>query len=221
VPAPSGDQRVFSEIDVEIRTSVGDTFDPNVATDPPLTTNGGAYVWINDGTSEGRVPGLRVFADGTEIEESGSAAAPPTFSFQYNRSDAVHGQPVDLEFRYQGASVTLRTEPLVVELTSPLAEQTVPADQELVIRWSGVRSAPTELLLSPTDPCTVALERVAIGETEAVFAPVSDPQGNDPPCRFNLTASWSSGQMPSLSPAPFRSLVLEGGTRRIVAFTIR
>jgi hypothetical protein len=129
---------------------------------------------------------------------------------------------MELEFRYQGATFSLRVAPLVVEITSPLADQTIAADGTLVLRWKGIEAAPEQAYVIQFGPsCVVGFGRGSFGAGEVTFAPTrrNDGIGQEPPCRLDLDAEWSvEGTAPA---APFRSVRLEHKARRIQRFTVQ
>jgi hypothetical protein len=222
-PPAMGDPAVFSSIDVSIRVSGSDAIDLDARdpegsypAEPPIQIVVAASVEINGGTAEGRVSGLRIYGDGTELVESASAGAPQRFTFQYRHEDLVHGQSLDLELRYQGSSFTLRLEPPIVALTSPLAEATLSADEPLTVAWVGVESLPDSVAVYPRGrSCSIDFTRTG----DVTFAPERDGSGGEPPCRFELAVGWLV-EVAEFS-SPLRSLRVERRAHRIQRFDLR
>ena len=158
---------VFAALDIRIAAEGYDAPDLNVRdpvtgafpAEPPISVGLSATVEINGGTAEGRVPGLSVLADGAVIQETGSAASPPKFSFQYLPPNPVHGQGVAIELRLETTSFSLSAEPPVVEIVSPSVDETMAADQTLVLRWTGTSTAPDQASITPRGSCAVLFQR--------------------------------------------------------------
>jgi hypothetical protein len=217
----SGAATVFSEVDVRVRVTGADTFDLNALdpagiplNEPPIGVVVATTVEVNGGTREGRVPGLSILVDGRAIEETASAGSPQKFNFQHQAPDAAHGQTQELELRYQDESFTLPIAAPLVELRSPAPEATLAADQLVVLAWSGVDAAPDPVALSPRGSCAISFTLV----DPTKFEPMPDGTGAEPPCRFEVSATWSfEAEKPA---TPFRSLMVERVARRIQRFTI-
>ena len=216
-----GGATAFSEIDVSVRVDGFDTFDLDSLDpagvpllEPPIRVAVAATVELNGGEREGRLPGLSILVDGLAIQEMASAGSPQRFSFQHVIRDAAHGQTIELELRYRDKSFTLPVTAPVVELTSPAHEVTLAADESIVLAWWGVEAAPDPVALFPRGSCAISYVRVA----PITFEPAPDGTGAEPPCRFEVQADWS---VEVVEPAaPFRSLRVERGARRIQRFTV-
>lgn len=212
---------IFSDIDLRLRVASAATLDLDARdpagaplAEPPIVVVVAATVEVNGATAAGRVPGLAIFADGVALDETGSAGSPQRFSFMHRVVGAAHGQAVELEFRYEGESFTLPVVPPLVELTSPANESTLAADEPLVLDWTGIEMAPDPVAVSPLGNCSITFRAV----TPTSFEPMSDGTGSEPPCRFEVSAAWL---VEAVEPAaPFQSLTIERGARRIHRFTI-
>jgi hypothetical protein len=215
----TGDQAVFSEIDVVVELSVGDIVDYEAAAptaEPPIRASAYVRVEINGARAETRVAGLQVLVDDVELTESGSAGLPQQFSYQGSVDDAMHGQELELEFRYQASSFPLAIAAPVVELTAPAAEATLSAEEAVTLAWVGAEAPPDPLILGPLgQACKVDLRRAS----DTTFAPMRDEVGQEPPCRFEISATWRVEA--TTPPSPFESLRLERGTRRVQRFTLQ
>lgn len=221
--SPKGDQTVFSDIDVHVAVAGFDNvdFDARDASgapfpEPPIHVRASVIIEINGAMSEGRVPELRVFGDGAELEEIGSAGWPQRFSFQHGLDAAAHGQRLDLGFRYAASEFTLSVWPPVIELTRPAADEAVSSVEPLSLEWTGTEAALGTVLISPRgQTCAVGYRKS--GET--TFVPERRDTGAEPPCRFELSADW---QVDIPEPqSPFRSLQVAGRTRRIQRFNVQ
>jgi hypothetical protein len=93
----------------------------------------------------------------------------------------------------------------------------VPADQVLVLAWMGVDVAPEQATITPiarTPTCVVSYRRSG----DVTFVPERGSAGQEPPCRFEISADWLVDT--SMPPSPFRSLRVGRAARRIQRFTM-
>jgi hypothetical protein len=213
-PPPMGDQSVFNAFDVAVE--VLDYDDEN--DDPPIRTHVTSRISINGTTSAGRVPGLRIFGDGLELDEVGSAGDPPKFSFTHAPSSDAPGARMVLEFRYEDASFALGVEPLAVEITSPAAGETVTVDDTLVVQWSGIEAPPSGIFGISGGSCSTPFTMLDLDESAATFTR-SAPAEGEPSCELEITGTWAS-EAERVPSTPFRSFTLARGSRRIHRFRI-
>jgi len=226
---PTGDQSVFSGIDVRVGVFdydyVNDAAPEYVrgeVQEPPLDFAMMSSIEINGGTADRRVPGLSVFVDGVEAPEVGNAGSPQRFTFQHQLEETVRGQRTLLEIRYQGASFSVGAVPLDVELTSPAAGATVTVNGPLPIRWASLQAEPFDFYVDGGRgvDCASPFTTVSIGSTEATIAPADAAlaSAGAAPCPMEITAQWllDDGPFPG---SPFRSLRVERSTRRILRFS--
>lgn len=211
--AVEGDASVFAEITVEVGLSEWVTADA-----AGVVASAQTRVVINGGGEQGHVADLQIDADGTVLEEFGSAATPPNYAFQYTPSDPQPGQPVELRFRLQGSRFTLSLTPLRVELTAPTPGEELPADAPLQVRWRGVAVPPDELSLD-VSRCPIEYEELARADHEATFGPRRKARDQMLPCTVMLRTSWSTEQ--ELERVPFKALSLKRVSQRTRPFTLR
>ena len=221
---PTGDQTVFSDIDVSILVFGSDFVDPNVspnaglvATEPALFVAVGTLVVINGGTEGGRLPGLTILGDAMTLAETSSAAATPSYGFEHRAAERAHGQSMALEFRYQGSSFSFDVAELEVAITSPVAGQVVAGAQPLLLQWSNIAQPPNVASVTPrVGSCVIAYTRVG----DATFVPSRNEREEEhqPPCLFQASAQWNVGA--TAPPSPFASLQLTHVVRRIQRFVV-
>ena len=217
-PLPTGDQSVFGAIDVAIQVLdyddyAGDSAGPLA---PPIEVHVTSRIKINGGTGAGRVPELRIFGDGIELNEVGSAAAPPAFTFTtHSNQDPAHSML--LEFRYGESSFAFLAEPLDVQFTAPAKGETVEVNDTLIVRWRGIAAAPSEPFGFSDTNCVSPIKLVSAEEDSATFT--RDPTTAPSECEAEITATWASEE-DSVMNTPFRSFVVTRGSRRIHRFRI-
>jgi len=225
VPRPTGDQSVFAGVAITIHAWEAEApdYDDLAAREsgpPPLRPHLSVHVTVNGGSSEGRVPGLVVLADGAPIDEVGSAAWPQSFSYQYSPRSPEPSARTVIELRLNGASFGLATIPIDAVITSPAAGETFSPARDVEVRWTG--AAPSSLSVHAnhhekltTSACAVVYKRVGEG---AIFQPQPSEGGKSPPCTGEATASWTSE---ASLPGPFRSLMLVQEAQRTRRFDVR
>lgn len=219
----ASDSTVFSEIDVRIRVYSSDSVDSNARDEdgnflpePPIVASRGARIEINDGTAEGRVSGLRVFSDGEELTETGSAGSPQKFSFQRDDLDTPdQDQDFEISFRYEEASYAVSVSPLEVELTSPTPDQMLRENDPLTLEWTGIDVSPEPVVIGARgQSCILTFTPI----DDSTFVQERKQAGQEPPCRFELSADWAAESV--VSDSAFRSLVLVRAARRIRRFSV-
>jgi hypothetical protein len=236
VPPPMGDTSVFASIDVLIRVSEYQHRDSDARIPgelPPIRLGRGVHVTIDGGRSEGRVPGLRVFANGSEVDEVGSAADPPSFSYQYYphyhvSEPLVRGDRTLLELRLDGASFHVWVDPLAGEITSPSSEASVSPDAPLLVRFTGgFGEAQVSMYAARAEGggrCAVEYRVRAVREHEAELAPewpADDTPRAGPPCSAEVEVGWGHPAEPLDTAIPTRSFEIERTLSLLHRFWIR
>ena len=209
----------FEEISVAVGLFDFEVAESEAATRPrPITRSTSVYVSINGGRRETRVPGLRVFANDIEAGESGSAGVPEQFSYQQGGFAA--DEPITLQLRLNGSSLSFVLPPAQVEIERPKEGETVDANDDMVVRWSGYDQPPTTRSLASTGeaPCPLFANGAA-SESEAVW--IRRPRSDvvDTGCRAELTFTWR-GKSEELPGKGLLSLELIRNVQRIRRFRL-
>jgi hypothetical protein len=191
----TGDPRVFAEIAVGASITEYDVDNGGAA--PSMSVE--RRVRINGGSSESRVAGLRVFVDGVELREVGSATYPEVFGFMSSSIVPQRGAPARFELRYQGSTFSFTVRPLEVEFERPQWNEEVPASESLTVTWSGFERAPVDFHLTVTEPCEVGLVPTEVGKTSGVLQPHAGA-GRALPCSTTLEARWVLSEITLESP---------------------
>jgi hypothetical protein len=222
-PVATGDQSVFSEIQVDATLSAYDAVDnapdeagnfPAVA---PIRPGASLRVRINAGTSETRVPGLEIFARGKPLREIGSAGLPQQFDYQGQLDEPLAESAVDLTFRYQDSSFTVAVAPLSVTIVSPAQDSRITRETLPVLTWVGLEQAPT---LEVFGVCGFKLEPYEVTNTSVSFRaiPQTPPVGRTDNCTFTLYSSWQLEE--EMQPSPFASLKVRRSVKHLHRLTL-
>jgi hypothetical protein len=222
-PVSTGDQSVFSAIDVDASLSGYDSVSNarddagNFPALPAIRYDATIRVKINAGTSETRVPGLEIFARGKQLTEVGSAGLPQQFDYQGQLDQPLAESAVELTFRYQGSSFSTAVTPLFVTIVSPAQDSPITRDSLPVLSWLGLDQAPALQVLGA---CGFELEPGEVTNTSVSFRavllePAMEPRDG---CSFQLHSSWRL-EDEHLAP-PFASLKVRRSTSRLHRFTV-
>lgn len=212
--ALDGDASVFADISLAVSLGQHDIADPAGR----VLVGAETRVIVNGGSGDGRVDGLHVEANGSELKEIGSAGTPVQYAFLYSPTDPQPGQSVTVLVRLRASRFTLSVAPLSVELNAPKPDQELDADAVLLVRWSGIDAPPDELWLN-ADRCPVEYEERERLDHQAQFEPRRTAQNHTLPCAVTLHTSWSQAE--DIERSPFKALTLRRVTQRIRPFTLR
>lgn len=209
----------FEEISVAVGLFDFEVTESETATRPrPITRSTSVYVSINGGRRETRVPGLRVFANDIEAGESGSAGVPEQWSYQQGGFAA--DEPITLQLRLNGSSLSFVLPPAQVVIERPMEGESVDANEDIVVRWSGYDQPPTMGTLGSTgDRLCPLFENGAVDETTAVWIRRPRPNVVETGCHAEITFEWR-GKSEELSGKGLQSLQLIRNVRRIRRFRL-
>jgi hypothetical protein len=216
VPPPASAQDPLAELAVAV-----ELFDADADPNGPAAgqRNLFAYVWINGGTREGRVPDLRVFQNGTRLNEVGSAGLPQQFNYQ---GKALPSEvELGLRFARDDVSFLLHFSASDVEISAPAEAAELTSGGDLVVTWSGVeqRPAATSIGADPPERCPLTFRRSRVDPQQAVY--FLDSLGDDPPerCAAELSMSWNIDE--PAPDAPFASLKVTRRVQRVRHFGVQ
>jgi hypothetical protein len=173
-----------------------------------------AYVEINGGRAEGRVPELHVFQNDSELEEVGSAGSPQQFSYQGGPEQSSDEEPLRLRFALANASTVLSFFPSPIDLESPSEGSELHTHDAFSFSWTGTEQAPYSTSISTEAParCPVTFSRRARSEHDATYDVHRSGEVADERCAARLTVVWMSSEE-DLPETPFESLTV---TRRVL-----
>lgn len=215
----AGDQaaRAFAQISVRVETYDG--FDDPLRTDAATPSTQSAYVFINGGGSDGRVPELRVFHADQELREVSSAGLPPHFSYQ-GRDQPIGERAAELRFELDEESFSYPLEVSDVDLVEPEKGAELTTSGEFRVRWSGaVPPKALSITQIPGSTCEFIFSQKSRAEDEAVFVVISNLGSGLRSCRADLSAEWELRDEPS-TETPFGSFAVTRHAKRTRRFLL-
>ena len=208
-------QQAFAEISVRVDSYDG--FRDAISTAAPTPSTQSAYVFINEGRSEGRIPELRVFHGDEELREVSSAGSPPQFSYQ-GGDRPIGERAAELRFELGEESFSYPPEISGVDLVEPEKGAELTTSGEFRVRWSGAVPPALSITQIPGSTCEFIFSQKSRTAQEAVFAVISN-LGGLRSCRADLSAEWELRDEP-LTETPFASFAVTRHAKRIRRFLL-
>lgn len=224
VPPPIGDQAVFAGIRLVVDLFEYDQVRFEHGPPPaagPIELIRNVSVRVNGGTTEARVPDLRILCDGEPLMEYGSAGYPQHWSYSKAWRPQERGRPFLLEIQRGGASFFARWDAVTATIERPPADARVGAT-EVVLSWSGGAGVPEVTVLAQSfggaqiQSCFVGWQPGRVTEREAQLLPQRRPAGRSP-CVVDAELHWRSAE--PAQKTPFRAFEIERALIRIWRFS--